>query len=810
MKHYISFLVLFGLALMANAVPVSRDEASTMAASFLNQSSVTEVLSPFDQFYIFNGNDCFVILSADDCAMPVLGYSFDGCFETKAMPMQIQGWLQSYDNSIRTMAENHIEASEDVLEAWTSLRNGTGLSQRDGGSVGPLITTFWNQRAPYNGLCPTDCYTGCVATAMAQLMKYWEYPNRGTGSYSYFHSTYGTQSANFGATVYDWDNMPTVAREWSPEPVCQALSKLFFHCGVSVDMNYGTSGSSAPSAKVLNAMVSYFNYSSSIAMEYMYDYSDEGWKNKLRNELDAARPMYYAGQSDKGAHAFLCDGYDNLGLFHFNWGWGGKDDGYYMIGALNPANQGSYNVLNYAIVGIQPASYAIIAPGNLTAQVSDGQVALAWSAVPGSVMYKVYRDGVLIDPMVLGTSYTDDAMSYGTHRYYVKAVSSTGERSPRSTMVEVDVEVHAPKPVGVDAVPDGNNLTIHWDMPFASEEKLAYGTGNQSSSMGYNGKDTYWGQRYPASMLKDYAGFSIQSVSVYMKSAGTYSLYLCQGNEVGVTDVVYQRDVVVESIGWKELSLDGAMNLDYTHDLWVVFCAPSDISYPAAYSSYTGSGKENASFISTTLSSFTSCANREISWMMSVKLKENNYTYKVLRNGALVASGLTGRSFTDTGLTSGTYDYQVWSAFNGAYGAEPAQLHINLAWVDLSVENPDMGTVQGAGLAEVGDYCTVKAIPNPGSAFLCWKENGMVVSTKQEYSFLVSGDCQLQACFSGVGIDEEDDLAVVRKVEVYTLNGEKLTTLTDDRKQYLDGYAKGVYLLRITTDKGVVIKKVVH
>ena len=801
MKRYILLLALFGVFWASNAAPVSRNEAASMAASFLNQRSVVEVVAPFDHLYIFNGSNCFVILSADDCAMPVLGYSYDGCFETKALPSSIQEWLQSYDNSVRALAENGIEASEEVLEAWTSLRNGTGLPQRDGGSVGPLIATFWNQRAPFNGLCPTNCYTGCVATAMAQLMKYWEYPNRGIGSYSYFHTTYGTQSANFGETIYDWDNMPAMAGDWSSELECQALSKLCYHCGVSVDMNYGTTGSSAPSLKVLNAMVSYFKYSASIAMEYMYDYTNEGWKNLLKSELDAARPMYYAGQSDKGAHAFLCDGYDQLGLFHFNWGWGGKDDGYFMIGALNPASQGSYNVLNYAIVGIQPYSFEIAAPFNVTAHVDGDQVILTWSAVSGSVMYKVYRDNELVEPMALSTSFTDSNLDYGTHVYYVKAISYTGERSPRSTPVEVEIVHQTPKPSFVDAEPQGNDLVLSWSMPFSPEEELAYGTGTVSSSLGYSGNhETYWGQRYPASMLKTYAGFTIQSVSVYFSTIGTYTLRIGKGGLSGLTEEVVHKDYSVSATGWKELTLDTPMELDCTSDLWVVMRAPQAISYPAAYTSYDG--PRDASYIATSLGGLASYSSSGVSWLFKINLKEHGYTYKVVRDGSLVASGLTQRSYTDVGLNSGEYNYQVWSAYNGTYCSEPALLHINLAQIDLSVENPDMGSVEGAGLAEIGQYHTIKAIPSAGSIFLGWKQNGTLVSLNPEYSFLVSGDCHLQAFFAGVGVEEEDDLTVVRKVEIFTLNGVKLERLED--------CAKGVYLLRITTDKGIVTKKVIR
>lgn len=811
MKRYLMCVTIVLMAFTVYAAPVDRNEASALAASFLNQRSVNEVKTSFDHFYIFNGKDCFVILSADDHALPVLGYSRKHVFDADDMPVNALEWLRSYNSEIRALAESGSEASKAVKEAWASLKDGTGLPQCVKGSVSPLIATFWNQKAPYDGLCPTDCYTGCVATAMAQLMKYWEYPRRGTGEYSYFHSTYGTQYANFGATTYDWDNMPVVARAWSPEPVCQALSTLFYHCGVSVDMNYGTSGSSAASAKVLPALVNHFGYSGTIQLVYQMDYSNEGWENQLRSELDAERPMYYAGQSDKGAHAFICDGYDEMGFFHFNWGWGGKDDGFYKIGALDPASQGSYNVLNSAIVGIEPYAYAIAAPENLSASVEGESVVLSWTAVSGAVLYKVYRDGVMISSIVMGTSYTDDDVSYGSHTYYVKAVSSMGDRSPRSMAVEVDVESHVQQPVNVEVVPQGNDLVVSWEMPFEPEEELSYGTGNQVSSMGYNGRDTYWGQRYPAVMLKDYAGFSVSSVSVYLKP-GMYTLYLCQGNEVGVTDVVFQGDYEIESGGWWDLLFDTPLALDYTHDMWVVLFAPAEISYPSAYSSYNGWGMENASFISTTLSSFVSCANREISWMMAVNLEEGDYTYKVLRNGTLVASELAERSFTDTGLTSGTYEYQVWSKLNGIESEGPAQYSIAVATIDLAMDHPDAGVLSGGGLAEIGEYHTVSVTPNAGKVFLGWKENEVMVSTNRDYSFLVVGDCSLTACFSGTGVDEEEVLpASIRKIEVFAINGVLLETITEDLNNYrhhLNGYANGMYLLRITTDEGVITKKI--
>lgn len=810
MKRYILTFVILGIILSSTAAPVSRDEASAMAASFLNQESVTEVKTSFESFRIFNGDDRFVIISADDCALPILGYSFSGCFVIDDIPFQIQAWLGSYDNSIRALVQNGIEASEDVIESWSLFRSGEGLPERNLRTVEPLVATRWGQRSPFNAQCPSECVTGCVATTLSQIMKYWEYPNRGNGSHSYVHPVYGEQSVNFGATIYDWDNMPLLGADATTEEEVQALSTLLYQAGVSVEMNYGPDASSASALVVADALITYFRYASSATFEMKDDYSDVTWKNMLKTELDAARPVFYGGQTDKGGHAFLCDGYDNLNLFHFNWGWNGRDDGYYQIGALN-THQGDFNVLNYAVFGIQPESFAIAAPANVSARVQNGQVNLTWDAVSGAVMYKVYRDNELVEPMVLGTSFTDIEPSYGVHVYYVKAISSTGERSPRSVTVEAEVMYQAPKPTNIEALPQGYDLVLSWDMPFEPEEELAYGTSSFSSSFGYNGsQDTYWGQRYPASMLKPYVGFTIQSVSVYFSYVGTYTLRIGKGTGAGVEEVVAQKDYTVSATGWKELVLDSPLELDCTSDLWIVMRAPQSITYPAAYTSYEG--VRDASYIATSLDKIASYSATDVSWMFKVSMKEHGYTYKVLRDGSLVASGLTERSFTDAGLNAGLHDYQVWSAFNGAYSEEPALFMINLAQISLSVENPDMGTVQGAGLAEVGAYCTVKANPSPGSVFLCWKEDGTVVSTRNEYAFVVDGDRHLQACFAGVGVGEEEALTTIQIVEVFTLNGALLDRFDGDAdvNHRLESYAKGVYLLKLTTDKGVVVKKVVR
>jgi hypothetical protein len=219
-------------------------------------------------------------------------------------------------------------------------------------AVSPLVQTKWDQSPYYNNLCPYDnskgerTVTGCVATAMAQVMNYWEYPKKGTGFHSYNHSKYGTLNANFGSTTYDWANMPNELTSSSSTVQKNAVATLMYHCGVSVDMDYNVSSEGGSGAYVISsrspvthcteyALKTYFGYKTSIQGVQKADYTTTNWKNLLKAELDASRPIVYAGFGD-GGHCFVCDGYDNNDYFHFNWGWGGLYDGYFALNALIP------------------------------------------------------------------------------------------------------------------------------------------------------------------------------------------------------------------------------------------------------------------------------------------------------------------------------------------------------------------------------------------------------------------------------------------------------------------------------------------
>jgi hypothetical protein len=325
-------------------------------------------------FYVFNvGQQGFVVVSGDDDVVPILGYSDEGAFNPDAIAPGVRKWLEGYKNQIRYVIENSLPATDEIKKQWSEFLSGSdqGFS-KSMESVAPLAQAKWDQ-APYvNDLCPFDAtanertVTGCVATAMAIIMKYWNYPSNGTGFHSYNHSTYGTLSANFGSTTYDWSSMPNVVNSSN-----NAVALLMYHLGVSVNMSYGVSSTGGSSAYVINAqspiqncseyaLKNYFGYKSSMQGVQRVHYTPQQWMDLLKAELNASRPILYAGFGSGGGHAFVCDGYDSNNFFHFNWGWGGAYDGYFRLDALNPGGvgigggTGGFNNGHQALIGIEP------------------------------------------------------------------------------------------------------------------------------------------------------------------------------------------------------------------------------------------------------------------------------------------------------------------------------------------------------------------------------------------------------------------------------------------------------------------------
>lgn len=329
-----------------------------IAPSMLKQLKLAYTASGTDGkncFYVFNSNEAggFVIVSADDRANAILGYSDTGTFDYEKLPAEIKSWFAGYADQITYIRNSKITTA--AVEN-TTLAN----------EVKPLLgNILWNQDSPYNDMCPvydlnSRCATGCVATAMAQVMYYHKWPEQGKGSHTYSPSILGggTLTADFGNTNYAWNDMQPIYDETSSDASRDAVAQLMLHCGIAVDMEYSLS-SGATSESVPVALFTYFNYDKGVAYRTRTNYGSEEWDNIIRNEIDNGRPIVALGRSSAGGHAFVFDGYDRNGLIHVNWGWGGMSNGYFRTSALAPSSQGiggstgGFNYDQYIITGIQ-------------------------------------------------------------------------------------------------------------------------------------------------------------------------------------------------------------------------------------------------------------------------------------------------------------------------------------------------------------------------------------------------------------------------------------------------------------------------
>jgi len=316
-------------------------------------------------YYVFNtdeGTDGgFVIVAADDVARPVLGYSTNGSYDENNLPPAFVYWLEFLEEEIAYAQRNDLPQSDDIRQEWANYLDGElPRPVADGAAGFPLLQTQWNQSAPYYNMCPlyngSRSKTGCVATAMAQILKYHNFPKRISTRIPAY--TTGDLKINVPAITwqtapdYDWDNMIDKYTSNATLAQVNAVATLMYHVGAALKMDYRPSESSANISDVPTALA-YFGYDSGNSTKSRSSYSTSSWEDLLRAQLDAGLPVYYRGQTaliGGSGHAFVCDGYDNTGKFHFNWGWGGISDGYFVTSAL----QGNYNTWQQIIIDIKP------------------------------------------------------------------------------------------------------------------------------------------------------------------------------------------------------------------------------------------------------------------------------------------------------------------------------------------------------------------------------------------------------------------------------------------------------------------------
>lgn len=319
--------------------------------------SYTESIEEKNLVYVFNDSkEGFIIVGGDDNMSPILGYSDNGTFDYASAPPALKWWLEQYAKEASTLLSQNITVLQDIEP-----RAKKTSAQKE--AIPYLIQTVWGQTYPFNLDCPEigddKCVTGCVATAMAQILKYHGYPTK--GRYSNRYNWNGQElEFDYENTTFNFDEMKDSYYSLSSEEEMNAVANLMSACGIAVDMQYNLEGSSASDTYIAYALTHFFNYDTNTRYLKRDFFSDEDWEDLIYTELQQKRPVIYGGQAPQGGHQFICDGYDGNGFFHINWGWAKLADGYYRLSALEPYIQGTggfeggYNSDQAIVCGIQP------------------------------------------------------------------------------------------------------------------------------------------------------------------------------------------------------------------------------------------------------------------------------------------------------------------------------------------------------------------------------------------------------------------------------------------------------------------------
>ncbi|MBR1878751.1 MAG: C10 family peptidase [Paludibacteraceae bacterium] len=575
MRKTITIIIGVLFALSASAERVSQEDAALVANQFMSAASsatnakkaparpmvrkTAAAQADDTQYYVYENADGegWVIVSANDVVRPILAYSNTGSFRTDNMPVNVKTWLGKYDKFIRRLEDDGVSAGEETTEEWTAVRRGARRAKQATAVVGPLLTTQWDQDEPYNLLCPgtgtwgpnsTKAATGCVATAMAQVMNYWQWPVKGTGSHTYQpldpnnsrsqSARYGEQSADFGATTYDWANMKKKHYTSDTQARKKAISTLMYHCGVASEMMYGNyedGGSGTytvnygewdtgemPCAQ--NALYNFFGYKQPVAYKrdgYSYGrttiytkWTDAAWTAMITEELDKQHPIMYAGASSEGGHSFVCDGYDSDGYFHFNWGWSGDCDGYFLLSNLNPGGDGigggGYNFSEDqdVLIGIEPdiAGHEVVVNGSgcvivPSAMVAENDKALTAAITPVDETYDFTSITVTLGSTTLEET-THYTLSADHRTLTIKASAITGDVSDALTITAIWTKNrYKYEWLGENCTPEAGegildkdaalNLTIRPDSGYTLDDAACWDVEMGGTALAYGNGCTY-------------------------------------------------------------------------------------------------------------------------------------------------------------------------------------------------------------------------------------------------------------------------------------------------------------------------------
>lgn len=369
MKKILISLLALCAGIAASAEVVSRSEAEAVAKKHFASSKVTLVWDGTEMmtkassgepsFYVFNNSDGgWAIIAGDNCSEPILGYSADGSFSSGNIPCNLKNWMAGVSANIEKARSAKATPHSSIRSKWNEVGQTTKATTQK-----HLTTASWGQDSPYNDQCPTysgskKAATGCVATAMAIVLRYNKWPEQGKGTIPAY--TTGTKKINVTAKnidgyKYDWDNMPLKYSSSASSTQKTAVANLMAQLGAMVEMDYDEE-SGAYSSDIVPALSTYMSYGANAVELYRANYSNTEWYNMIKAEIDANRPIIYGGQdiNNDGGHQFVCDGYDSDGKIHINWGWDGEDEGWFAVSYLGDKAKVGYIFSYYdsAIFGL--------------------------------------------------------------------------------------------------------------------------------------------------------------------------------------------------------------------------------------------------------------------------------------------------------------------------------------------------------------------------------------------------------------------------------------------------------------------------
>ena len=613
--HKFIFLSVTFLITFAHSAFVSMDKALLVSKNFYESKNENEILVS-DVDIINRGSNAtlyivkleptgFIIVSANDSAMPILGYSFENDFIADG-PAQFEWLLNQFSDEINILYQNNNPSSNVIQSKWQLYSSAINYEPTRG--VQPLLSSNWDQGSPWNDTCPEDqdgpggnALVGCVAIAMGQTMYYWEYPQVGLGDHAYNHQQYGYQYVNFQDAYYDYSSM-------ADNYATDASALLLYHAGVSVNMGYGVDGSGAQvfgsNPSTFYAMRNYFQFKSTMQQVFPEDYSASVFRALLQEDLDNNRPIIYVGyDSGYGGHAWNVDGYDD-DYFHCNWGWGGYQNGYFLLSAMNGFNSGQGAIINIEpqsldvpnLVMTSSNAYEIMGDGD--GMINPGETLgldvtienfLPWENAQNVVLIlesnsediTLSTEEVFVPYLTSGNSYSNSSnpfilnipelASLGTKslKLHVTAVGSGGEDFYDSFDIDISVSLNQLGfPIDSEGTVKSSPLVIDLDDDASNE--IIYGDNNgvvhvlqQSGSVAFPGfpfstDDQIWGS--PASADIDLDGnldfvISSKDGNIYvfdrfgLKWNYNTSKYLIGTPSIGNLDDDDQLEVCIGSYG---------------------------------------------------------------------------------------------------------------------------------------------------------------------------------------------------------------------------------------------------------------------